>query len=845
MKAKRYQVSNFFNEAIALYEEIMEGIDKGYYPKALLTNSLIPKKVRYRLAESYFQLENFEKSLELIDADKKVEDVIDREMIYLAALCFREKEEYERALTLFSQYANSGNRGDLDHYDHALFEIGLFFYQANNLIKARQHFELVHQLKRKKGKPAIVAALYLARIELKEKKPKEVEKILAPLASQIGPNNPLGYECAFLRGEAAYAMEDFSKAQIFFEKSLPSNQKGSAWTLQALLHLGRTYVELGNQKKAEEIFKKLLLSSEKEAATLALARLYLKHNHLSYTKATKKQIEELFAEWTNDFSMEGKLQVLLLRAEAEKPYLSKESFYKLATGAIFRHERSYATAWYLRGLNHFQEGIKFACEGPYFELARGAFEEAFRVWEKSDRTKAAHALKFEVKANFYCNSPLSSLTLLEQLLTQFDEEDEETLYLRGLITSRLTDLSYFPVAETSLKQVFTHYPQGEYADRALYVLGTLYYNQENFTKAKETFLHLARNYPSSKHGGDAWFWAAEAAEKEEDENMETANWRRQVFERYPDCSRAPEAYFRLFSYSDYFEKAIGAIDHLKAFSRLFPDSPLLVVVNYLIGINTQQLEEAKGYFEKAIKAFHLCLEEGKIPQSSYVYFRYQAMLKLALAYLTHYTSPSDLEKSHQLLNEIVNDFSEKNHPLATLLMQKTSYPSLFEESEYELVQCYFKQGKELRAQQRLSQMLEHYSKEGIQKGYYLSQVWSEQGRLALRCEDYETALRCFKIAEECGKGFFSDNQCLSLWICQSDAHRGLSELESAIKMLSKAINADMASLLRLKALYLRAEIYELQGRPELAIRQLEAIAKKGGEWALQAREKLRLVYGIQ
>ena len=59
------------------------------------------------------------------------------------------------------------------------------------------------------------------------------------------------------------------------------------------------------------------------------------------------------------------------------------------------------------------------------------------------------------------------------------------------------------------------------------------------------------------------------------------------------------------------------------------------------------------------------------------------------------------------------------------------------------------------------------------------------------------------------------------------------------------INEDVASGLRLKAMLLRAEIYQQQGRRDLARKQLEAIAKKGGEWAIKAQEKLERDYAYQ
>ena len=142
-------------------------------------------------------------------------------------------------------------------------------------------------------------------------------------------------------------------------------------------------------------------------------------------------------------------------------------------------------------------------------------------------------------------------------------------------------------------------------------------------------------------------------------------------------------------------------------------------------------------------------------------------------------------------------------------------------------------------------MLTHYSEAGVSEGFFLSQVWHELGKLAIRCGDYDTALNCFEVTSECGKGYLSDDQNLTLWILQSDCFREKEDYHTAMRHLSKVINAETASPLRLKAMLLRAEIYELEGRPELAVRQLEAASKKGGEWALEAKEKLRTQYGLQ
>src|SRR5699024_8568166 len=155
-----------------------------------------------------------------------------------------------------------------------------------------------------------------------------------------------------------------------------------------------------------------------------------------------------------------------------------------------------------------------------------------------------------------------------------------------------------------------------------------------------------------------------------------------------------------------------ALAHLRAFPKLFPDSPILVAVYYLIGLNEEEFEKAKIAFEEAVKAFPLCLENGCAPSASFVYFRYQAMLQLAQLSLDH---PSELylTAALHLLHTLVDDFSSPDHPLTSLLTQKAPYPSLFEEGEYTLVKAYLQCGKTWHAQQRLSKILTHFDQAGI------------------------------------------------------------------------------------------------------------------------------------
>lgn len=124
-------------------------------------------------------------------------------------------------------------------------------------------------------------------------------------------------------------------------------------------------------------------------------------------------------------------------------------------------------------------------------------------------------------------------------------------------------------------------------------------------------------------------------------------------------------------------------------------------------------------------------------------------------------------------------------------------------------------------------------------------VWYEKGKLAQMEKEHEEALQSFINAEKATHEHaeLSPSEKLDLWIQQSICHQELNQLDNAMLLLSKVINDDVISPLRIKAMFLRAEIYELQGRPELAVKQLEAAARKGGEWAQKSQEKLEKVYG--
>ncbi len=132
------------------------------------------------------------------------------------------------------------------------------------------------------------------------------------------------------------------------------------------------------------------------------------------------------------------------------------------------------------------------------------------------------------------------------------------------------------------------------------------------------------------------------------------------------------------------------------------------------------------------------------------------------------------------------------------------------------------------------------------RAVYLSRVWGDLAHIAMRRSEPTLALKYLQHASEADAGkALSTDQRLGLWISQSACYRALQQYDHAMRMLSKVINSDAISSLRIKAMFLRAEVYELQDRPELAAKQLDACRNKGGAWAVRAQTKLNNEYSYE
>lgn len=853
-KAERLFNEQMYSDALPLYEEMAKQDSSA--------------DLQCRLIQTYFELGHYDHVIEvashLVPAQPQAEG--HKEILFLKGQAYKKLGRLSDAHQAFAAYLSSKPTA---HRLQAVFELGLIDFTAGKLEDAKQYFS---------AQESSLSRLYLARIALLQGHQAEALASLRALKQSLSQTDLLNQEVAYWLGTIYFDQSDYLTAAAYFEETLPQQNPASAeWYHDTLYRLGKSYLKAAETPslskeqqrryfdKAEKFFDQLIAAKPEENAFLALGEFYLIKARYLENEASYLAAEALLSKQEHFVTPLAKSKALLLRAQAAHTYVDRVHLYRSLTDDNNSDNPLYAQGWYMRGLNDYEEGLRLGKNEDaknIFENAAAAFNHAAQLF-KQDPSKMAQAIKYQALALFHQQTDLSkqeAFHLLDQLIHQQQEVFEsvtnkaEFFYLAGLFTSN----------EAILKEGIERYPDDEATADIWNLLGHLYQRNGRDADAEQAFVNLATLFPSSPLAGESLFWAAACADHQKKDETVVKEYRRRVFENYPKCRYAPEAYLAYYPYREYLQGSRTPLKHLDGMSVRHPKSPLTITSHYLIGLDHKKdrlslegkivrrknMLAAIDAFQEAETAFDTLNQEGLINADSLEYFvslRYRSTLERALSNLSIAEESEGakrqiyLEYAEDVFKQVIRDFNISNHALTKLLLKQEPYPRLWEESDFWLAHTLIQKGDDNDANNILGSMIEKYRLTGKEKGYYPSRVWYEKGIIAMRSRDFLEALKCLGHAEKASEGnVLSTDQKLDLWIQQSLCYKEQKKFDQAMLLLSQVINDDAISGLRLKAMYLRAEIYELQGRQELALKQWDATAKRGGEWGQKAKELLKI-----
>ncbi len=824
-----------------LYEE-------GALPEALiryemasqLKNKISPN-LRYRMASLYYLMDDDEKVIDLLKHKITLSKI--PETYYLLGLSYKDLDQIDLARSSFKKYLEKEN---VKKRNEALYELADIEFKAGKLDESAS---ILSRLAEKEANKRILLAL--AKVFIRQGNLDRAERILR---ENVYHDTEL-YEYALLMGEITVNRGQYQEALDYFSEA--KNRVNSydfellEAELEAFLILADDF-KLNPSKrihywhKLHQPLKDLL--RKQSPSTIFLAHYYLVTHNLLGDPVCLQRTNELLSD-IESIGKENKTKALILQAQLALTYEEKDRLYRLLTAENI-NSPYVLKGWYLRGLNDLKYGEKH-CAPEALNRACCEFEIVWKHCLNVNKHFAGLALKSHLQALLARKTKKSNenaIKLIAAILSQNDlnlPNLDDIFYLRGLAAF---DLDPDLAVESFEKAI--EYDRTPAAIEALFTLGALHFQNNRLEIAEKIFLKFAEKNPEHQKAPEALFFAAEC--------FSNQDIKKKLFESYPLSPLAAEAYLSYYPGQRYIMGEKEAIDHLAGMPDRFPESPWCIEAYYLLGMDLKRdrrtssgnlsrpKDPAKALemFQHAETIYSVFHDKGSLSeQQQYFYtLRCHAAIERALTYMQIAESSKGtklkiyLEYAKDLLQGMIKELKQSSFMAAA-----GPYPSLLEECEYHLAIAHIKMHEDREAETILSEMQKEYRKSKITRGYYLSLVYYEAAMIEKRRGQTLKALDLLRQAEDAAKGkVVTSDQLLDIWIQQSLCYLDRCNDEMAMKILSHVINQDVASTQRLKAMFLRSNIYESQGRKELALRQLEALAKQQGEWAIKAKEKLQV-----
>ncbi len=395
-------------------------------------------------------------------------------------------------------------------------------------------------------------------------------------------------------GEAETALGRYEGAIEAFDQAVAGGP-GGEFALRSRLRKGAVLIKLGRQDDAVKVLGPLIGEEAPEgivgealyflgkahaeagraaSAVSALSRLVREHAsnpfvpmgryQLAFAYVAQGDLEKAAVEFSEVAGMEGAGDPLRM----ESHYRAAESYDKLGwfdaavsayerlegdyPDSVYAHRARYGHSWALYEAGNVEAAMaaaeEFAAQYPDSQYRPGTLYLLGNCFQQQERYDNALGTFQELRASF----PESEFALRTQYKVAWVH------YLKGDRASAKREVDGF------LGSAKTTGLEGD----ALFLQGTLLYEEQAFSEACDVFQRVYASFPSSEFASDAVFKHGDCL-KRLGRHMEAAEALGDFADRYPDHSRAIEAhlragdaYFALESYSEAvtrYERALAGV----------------------------------------------------------------------------------------------------------------------------------------------------------------------------------------------------------------------------------------------------------------------------------------------
>jgi len=598
---------NEFKDAEEIYKSLLDGA----------SSKEDKEKIKFGLAWVNFKLKDYESAYkifdELISSDV---DSIAMKSLYWSAECQRYSGKEEKALAIYEEFLDNYPSEDLT--PKVKFNLGLIYYNLKQMPRA-ERLLIASSVEMEKGKAAALNLLgeislekkdykaaydYFQRaLETPESTPNELNNAALGLAvadyflnqynSAINLLNKLRQDSPnfqtdkvnFYLAESYFATGKFNDALSHYNAVSKSNPRLSE---QKLYGAAYSYFNLGDYRNSAFYFADFIKRFPKsKKITDAKFRLADSYYGLKEFNKSSKIYKTLFAEsgskLNDPYSYFQFGQTLF---KAGEPLEAIVRFKKLQTE--FPSSKYADDSQYLIGWIYFQQGK--------FEDAIDAYREIFDRYPQSNLKPLA--LYSIGDAYFNLGKYDEAIAFYAKLIDDFPNS--------STVFDAVTGIQYCYVAKNQpenavqfLDEFISNNPSSKFVDRVMMKKAELYYSNENYALAKQSYQDVINEFPNGKVTGEAYYWLGKSASMLGEKEVAEENFKK-VIQKYLKTDMGVAAVLELgkiYSENKEYDKAIKLYDEASA---KIPQSPR---IPELLFMKATALVD-KGEYAKAYEIFN-------------------------------------------------------------------------------------------------------------------------------------------------------------------------------------------------------------------------------------------------
>lgn len=614
----------------------------------------------------------------------------------------------------------------------------------------------------------------------------------------------------FLKGSLFYRTQKPDFACIHLEQAAQGNTR---WQQEAKLLLGKTYLELSQKSFPEaerEIFFERAIHCFEELKDTRLSTMIQAESY--FARGAVQRIDELVQTLSPHDSC--RYELMLMHAELTDQFDE-------VTKTQHRQEVLFPKA--LRLSSSFEEAYQVILERGELERDFGEVRQIIEELISLKQEERALIILQDLEPRLFAQKGRSKKLI----------EECHFLFLWALKSTHHVD-----TLVSCCNQFLERYPESRFRQDALFFKGLTYWKRGEHQTALVLFEEALID---SEHKDERLFFIATTKEKLGQDAKASFS---ELFTNYPESPYAAESYFRYYPESAYYRQDVEAIAHLKKMPKQMHETLYGVLAGFYLAsamhqetpqkspsdTQRRQLQEAIWRFDQTINQASLLIPTLAPSMKELLIRRlFEAKLERLQALFSSGSYAQVIQSADDLKVEC-------------------QHRDLWQEASSIKARALMLEGKEALSREELANLLDYSKTNDCEAGEALIRALVELALYKSREEQYTEAeillSKAVTVHSNSGKGA-SHELMLEILIAKSLLHQKKGEQDLAMMLLSSVINDESASSLRIQAMYLRAELYEQKGRRDLAFRQLQAAAKKGGEWGERCRQKLEDKYGYE